>query len=97
MAVYVDPIFVWESSDPQAKRVGSRTGHQWCHMWSDAHTVDELHKIAAAIGMKRAWFQNKKHFPHYDLVPTKRALALKHGAIEMSLRTWLRDGYQLLF
>lgn len=95
--VYVDELFECESHDPQARRVGARTGHRWCHMWSDAHTVEELHAIARKIGLKREWFQDRHQFPHYDLTPSRRVLALKHGAVEFSLKTWLRSGYRLLF
>jgi hypothetical protein len=47
-----------------------------------ADTLDELHAMAKAIGMKRGWFQNKETLPHYDLVATKRKLAVEAGAIE---------------
>lgn len=33
--------------------------------------------MAAKLGLRREWFQNKPHAPHYDLVPSKRTLALK--------------------
>jgi hypothetical protein len=39
--------------------------------------------MADKVGMKREWFQNKTHFPHYDLQPAKRKLAVKYGAIEV--------------
>jgi hypothetical protein len=47
-----------------------------------ADTLEELHAMADAIGMKRAWFQNKPQLPHYDLVPARRAKAVKLGAVE---------------
>lgn len=81
MAVYVDPLFTMESKNAQAFFVGTRTGHRWCHMFAD--TVEELHAMADKIGMKRAWFQDHKSVQHYDLVPTKRAAAIRAGAVEV--------------
>jgi hypothetical protein len=45
--------------------------------------VTELHAFAEKIGLKRYWFQGGR-LPHYDLVKSKRDLAVKHGAIEMT-------------
>jgi hypothetical protein len=87
--VYVDPLFVAISRDSQARRVGDRNGHRWCHMWSD--DLDALHAMAARVGMKRQWFQNKPGFPHYDLVPGRRWLALRFGAVERDLMDYLRE------
>lgn len=92
MSVYVDKPFILQSREAQAFRVGQRHGHRWCHMWAD--TLEELHAMAARIGMRRAWFQDKGRFPHYDLVPTRRAHALRLGAVEKDLRDWLREGRQ---
>jgi hypothetical protein len=61
----------------------------WCHLWSDAGE-DELHDFAQKIGLKRSWFQDKKQFPHYDLVATKRILAIRCGAKQTSLQTYLK-------
>jgi hypothetical protein len=50
-----------------------------------ADTEDELHAMAAKIGMKKSWYQGPpKHanLPHYDLVPSRRAAAVSLGAIE---------------
>jgi hypothetical protein len=55
VSVYVDDLFVAESQNFAAKKVGERNGHQWCHMWSDE--VSELHAFAEKMGMKRQWFQ----------------------------------------
>lgn len=54
-----------------------------CHMIAD--TPDELHAMAAAIGMKPEWFQSSK-FPHYDVSVSRRSLAIKLGAIELDRR-----------
>lgn len=52
-----------------------------CHMLAD--TLDELHATADKIGLKRSWFQPRS-FPHYDLSKSRRALALRNGALEIS-------------
>lgn len=43
--------------------------------------IDELHALAAKIGLKREWFQDKT-FPHYDVQARKRLLAIAAGAVE---------------
>lgn len=75
----------------QAERVGARHGHQWCHLFADEADCPELHAFARRLGMRRAWFQGD----HYDLVPTKRARAVRLGAIEAdratSVAVWRRQ------
>lgn len=86
-AVYVDPVAAHppEAVAPRARRCGAR----WCHMWSDPDDVADLHRVAAAIGLRREWFQDRAGFPHYDLTPSRRARALRAGAAEASLRGWV--------
>ncbi|QMI49816.1 DUF4031 domain-containing protein [Burkholderia sp. MBR-1] len=36
--------------------------------------------------MKRAWFQESRVAPHYDLRPSMRALAVSLGAIQVGRR-----------
>lgn len=55
-----------------------------CHMIAD--TIDELHQMADKIGVARRWFQKKSSHPHYDICKSKRALAIKAGAIEVDRR-----------
>lgn len=92
MAVYVD------------KERNSFGRMVMCHMWAD--TFDELHNMASRIGMDRAWFQPLS-FPHYDVSLSRRALAVRHGAIEVERRegseirkriraTWTEDHYEEL-
>jgi hypothetical protein len=50
-----------------------------CHMFAD--TVEELHAMADAIGMKREWFQPEST-PHYDVSLSRRVQAIRLGAIE---------------
>ncbi len=65
---------------------------QSCHMFSDTEDRDELHAIAQAIGLKRAWFRNSGRTPHYDLTPGKRAQAIAVGAVpvgrSLAVRIW---------
>ena len=80
MTVYVDELKTITPSGAQAKS----HGNQWCHMMVGANDdLQELHNAALKIGLKRSYFQPMKRFPHYDLTPSKRALAVKHGAVEI--------------
>lgn len=74
MAVYLDPMV------DHGKCIG-RAGPRWCHMIAD--TLDELHAMAARIGLRRSWFQAHSNTPHYDIgTDGKRALAIAAGAVE---------------
>ena len=57
-----------------------------CHMVAD--TPAELHTMALKIGLKYEWYQSpkKSSFPHYDLSLSRRVLAVKNGAKEISRR-----------
>lgn len=81
MAVYLDPMVDW------GKRIG-RAGPRWCHMI--AETLDELHAMAAKIGLERSWFQEHRTMPHYDIGTDRvRNLAIAHGAIDCDRRTFI--------
>lgn len=54
---------------------------EWCHMVSDT-SLEELHAMAEAIGLPGLAFQGD----HYDLTPTRRALAMTRGAVEVTSR-----------
>ena len=59
-----------------------------CHMVAD--TDEELHAMAARIGVARRWHQAPpKHESHYDIALSKRAEAVAAGAIEI---TWRQCG-----
>lgn len=60
-------------------------GKVWCHLVAD--TLDELHRFAAEIGLKRAWFQDRASYPHYDVTLPVRAKAIRLGASESDRRT----------
>lgn len=87
MTVYVDELHEWGTivgyrgpAAEQAERVGAKHGHMWCHLFADEKAPDELHVLAKSIGMRREWFQGD----HYDLVPPRRAAAVRAGAVEVS-------------
>jgi hypothetical protein len=88
VTVYVDPLFfVGDHYHGEhaalARSVGERHGHLWCHMIVDGPD-EELHAFAERIGMERRWAQDHGPTLHYDLTPPRRALALRHGAVEIS-------------
>lgn len=75
MTVYVDDM---KATFKPSHRPG-RT-YIMSHMIAD--TEDELHAMAAAIGVARKWFQGD----HYDITQSKRALAINLGAVAITLR-----------
>lgn len=80
MTIYVDELHTYR---PVA-------GHtRWCHMATDGD-LSELHGMAGGIGMRREWFQDKPSLAHYDLTPSRRALAIKCGAIEVDSMELMR-------
>lgn len=68
--------------------VDALTDYGWklgssCHLYADS--VEELHQFASGIMMKRSWFQvSKSGIPHYDLVASRRRMAVRQGAIEFT-------------
>lgn len=72
MSVYVD--------DMHRLPMGRLGRMKMSHMIAD--TEDELHAMAARIGVARKWYQGD----HYDIALSKRALAVEAGAIEVTLR-----------
>ena len=53
-----------------------------CHLWADTH--DELLAMVDRIGVQRKWLQQppKASWVHFDIALSKKALAIKAGAIE---------------
>lgn len=57
-----------------------------CHMFAD--TEEELDEMAAKIGMRKEWKQGEDYsrigkLIHYDVAKTKRAQAIRFGAIAL--------------
>lgn len=53
-----------------------------CHMLAD--TDEELHAMAARVGVARRWHQKAgTTHSHYDICLSKRALAVRLGAVEI--------------
>lgn len=69
MTVYVDDVRI-----PFGRMI-------MAHMWADS--VDELHAMAAAVGLKRRWFQTPPaaSWDHYDVSLGTKAKALARGAV----------------
>ena len=59
-----------------------------CHMMAD--TEEELHAMAASLGLKREWFQEHATLAHYDICKAKRAQALRLGAVEEDTKDCIR-------
>jgi hypothetical protein len=55
-------------------------GMLMCHMIADSE--QELHAMAAAIGMQRKWYQRD----HYDISMERKQLAIQSGAREIGMR-----------
>lgn len=70
MTVYVDDaVTLWR-------------GHRWAHLMAD--TLDELHKFAQHLGLRRDKFQDKTSGAHYDVPAQLRDEAIGLGAIAIS-------------
>ncbi len=79
MAVYVDDM---------AASFGRMT---MCHMIADS--TDELLAMVDRIGVARRWIQDAGTYSeHFDICKSKRALAVKAGAREI---TWREFGLKL--
>jgi hypothetical protein len=59
-----------------------RPGRRYVMSHMIADTEDELHAMADKIGVARKWHQGD----HYDITQSKKALAVQHGAVAITLR-----------
>lgn len=76
MTVYVD--------DMHTTPMGQFGRMKMCHMVAD--TTDELLEMADAIGVQRKWLQKAgTHHEHFDIAMSKRAEAVKAGAVEVTM------------
>jgi len=93
MSVYVDPPTEYQQ-EVKGYIGRSRERVRWCHMIAD--TPAELHAMAGEIGLRREWVQSSSRGDlHYDLVPTKRELAIKYGALALKRYDFARKLRQL--
>ena len=70
MTVYVDDaVMPWR-------------GQRWAHLMAD--TLEELHSMAARLGIPRRALQDKRSGVHYDVTVEMREQALQLGAIAIS-------------
>jgi hypothetical protein len=87
------PVFV----DTMRARFGRMI---MCHMFAD--TDEELHAMAAKIGVSRRWHQRPPckapgmdaSWSHYDICMSKKDMARAFGAIEIEYRdlpNWLKQ------
>lgn len=72
MTVYVDDMYRYP--------MGRFRRMKMSHMIAD--TEEELHAMAARIGVARRWYQGD----HYDICMSKRQQAVAAGAVEITLR-----------
>lgn len=77
MAVYVDDMY--------RSPIGQFGRMKMSHMVAD--TTEELLAMADAIGVARKWLQKGGTYrEHFDIAMSKRALAVKAGAKEITWR-----------
>ena len=81
MTVYVDEIREYPT-----KPFGHR---KWSHMWADS--ILELRDMADKIGLKQEWYQEHHVLNHFDVTPSKRALALANGAVFKPAREAVKE------
>jgi hypothetical protein len=86
--IVVDELINWPG--PANTAQGNKyfgNGKPSCHLSIEpGGSLEELHRFAEGIGMRRAWFQDHRLMPHYDLTPRRREAAVKAGAVEISAR-----------
>jgi hypothetical protein len=72
VTVYIDDMYRYP--------MGQFGRMKMSHMVAD--TEEELHAMAARIGVARRWYQGD----HYDIAISKRDLAIRYGAKPVTLR-----------
>lgn len=94
------PVFVDNARIPFVRRdLGVfQPTYKMNHLWADS--LEELFAMADRIGVQRKWLQRPRgtlgpdgrplqgmdaSWVHFDITASKRALAVKHGAIETDM------------
>lgn len=81
MAVYVDDMYKY--------RLGEYRNMKMSHLIAD--TTEELFNMVDKIGVQRKWIQDKgTEYEHFDICLSKRELAVKNGATEVTMRQLLK-------
>lgn len=82
MTVYVD--------DYRVPATVGRIKARWSHLMAD--DLEELLGFARSIGMRASWLQDKASGVHFDVTDSRRAAALKAGAVplEIGSEAWSR-------
>ena len=77
MTVYVDDMYLTP--------LGQFGRMKMSHMIADS--TEELMAMADRVGIDRRWLQNAgTHREHFDISSGKRAIAIRHGAVEVTMR-----------
>lgn len=84
MAVYVDDMYRY--------KIGEFRGMKMSHLMADTH--EELLEMVRKIGVDEKWIQHAEDkYEHFDICLSKRALAIKEGAIEVYYGVSLGGAY----
>ena len=76
------PVYVDDMCDTHLGAFGRM---KMSHMIAD--TTEELLVMADRIGVARKWIQHPgTDREHFDIAKSKRALAVQHGAVEITMR-----------
>ena len=82
MTVYVDELRPTVPSPSWHYRAS-------CHLTADSQ--EELHAFARDdLALKRHWYQDDGKYPHYDLTASRRRVAVRLGATEITAREWIK-------
>lgn len=77
MTVYVDDMYLYP--------IGEFGNMKMSHLVAD--TTEELLAMVDKIGVQRKWIQHPGTYrEHFDIAQSKRALAIKHGAVPITFR-----------
>ncbi|MDN4648144.1 DUF4031 domain-containing protein [Curtobacterium sp. PsM8] len=86
MAVYADDMLT-RADVPNGTAVVRGV---WCRMFADTH--EELERMARTIHLRPSWIKHPGDFQeHYDVTKTKRAEAVRAGAVELPIGAEWRD------